>query len=263
MSLPEPNERFTRRQLALATLTGAVAGGAWGAAIQALAKPSSPSLSLVGKGNSQVALIDTTRVRVLILLGPANADPIEIVPAMLTLVRQRLDIVIGSSTAIERLPAGFLSHWRTAHQFAIPTSDSPSPGSRLQTPVIEDYVIDLGDDAKLEIHRSTRDAWDTAKATQHLWLVTARFGSASLLLAPDSQSADVLAERGASLLAVPGGDAGHMSRLLSPASLAMNANDGLSPLPGMPLVRIFPTDIARFTIKGGHVALPSWTVTVT
>lgn len=256
----DPNATMTRRQLTFGALAGVIAGGAWGAAIQSLAKASSPTISIIGKGASQIALIDTMRVRVLVFLGPQVPVLVETIPMLMTMVRQRIDVVIGSSTVIDTLPEGFMSRWHVAHAFAIPDPDALRPDSKTYTTIVEDRRLDLGDGCILELRRSTRDAWDTRALPRILWSVMTTFGTATVILAPDEHSLDVLAEQGASVVAVPNGETDHIARLLTPASVAINGRDGLDTAPATALVRIFPTDVARLTIENDQVALPSWAV---
>lgn len=257
----EPGAALTRRQLLSGSLAGVVAGGAWGAAIQSLAKPSAPTVSLIGAGASQIALVDTIDLRVLILLGPVSDGLVDAIPMLLTMVRQRLDIVVGPAATIEHLPAGFTSRWRVAHTFVIPAAGAATPATRTQTSVVDDFRLEPGNGVELVIRRSTRADWQAHAETQQLWTVTTTFDEAALVFAPDMASVDVLAERGPAVLAVPKGEVGHIARRWSPAAIAVNARDELDAAPGTMLVRIHPGEVARFTIRDGQVALPPWAIT--
>lgn len=256
--MAEPAPRASRRHLVLGALAGVVAGGAWGAAIQALARPSSPTISLVGSENSLIALIDTTDVRVLLMLGPADDGLIAEIPTLLTLARQRIDIVIGASSTLSGLPPGFGSRWKVLHTFSIPGDGASPPNTETASSVTDDLRLDLPHQTVLAIRRSTRLGWKAGADEQHGWKVSVGFGTVRALFVPDMLSAEMLTERGADVLVLPTGDLARLVRICAPSSIAMNAENGMEVPAGSTLVRVFPSDVARFTVEDGQVGMPPW-----
>lgn len=255
--------RTNRRSLVIGAITGVMAGGVWGAAIQRLATPSTPSLAIIGKRDAQIVLLDTTRIRVLILLGIPDEDLQLQIPALLTMLRQRVDIVIGSISAIESLGQEFMERWQVTKSLVFPESSVVRPGAPLQTSVTSDMTADLGTGISLQLTSTMRGAWNAAEAPRNLWQVLITDGRTNVSLSPNVASALILAPQAATLLIIPRADPGQILSPLYPAALATNARDDLE-LPDdtsrtISLVRTYPQDISHFELVHIGLQLPAWT----
>jgi hypothetical protein len=240
-----------RRTLILSAVAGVIAGGAWGAAIQALAKPSTPTLSIIGKGETQVILLDTTRLRVLILCGTPDEELRAQIPALLTMLRQRIDILVGTSAALDALGHEFWQRWRVSHSFVLADGVTAGQDTSTQTWITQAVGAELGDGVSIDFSLTTRDEWEATMEPRSLWAVTVRAGSSLVTLAPDMDSALVLSAPRSTLVAT-----------LLPASIAVNSEDDLTwpteDPSGAVLVRIYPEDISRFELRDDGIALPTW-----
>jgi hypothetical protein len=251
-----------RRTLVLSAVAGVITGGAWGAAIQALAKPSTPTLSIIGKRGTQVILLDTTRLRVLILCGTPDGELQAQIPALLTMLRQRIDILVGTSAALDALGHEFWQRWRVSHSLVLADGGTAGQDTSTQTWITGAVGAELGDGVSIDFSLTTRDEWDVTMEPRSLWAVTVRAGWSVVTLAPDMDSALVLSAPGSTLVVVPQGNANRLMATLLPASIAVNSADDLTwpteDPSGAVLVRIYPEDISRFELRDDGIALPTW-----
>ncbi len=253
---------ITRRALLVSGGLGILAGGTWGAAIQALATPSVPSLSVVGTEDMQIVLLDTTEVRVLLLLGSPDNDLQSQIPGMLTMLRQRVDLLVGGASSVNALGSLFRDRWQLAHTLAIAEPTSAHVASGTLTTVSDDLTIDLGNGVSIDLRIAVRGAWNLTTNPHTLWAAIILHEEHKVVLAP---SGEALVEMGAttpSLALVPKSSLVEITSILGPAAIAPNSRDGLTlqvqePLDTL-LVRIYPQDTARFEFSTSGLTLPSW-----
>lgn len=244
------------------TSLGLAAGAAWGTAIHTLGTPSVPSLSVIGKQGMQIALLDTTKVRVLFLLGTPDSELREEIPGILTVLRQRIDIVVGSSDGVDALGAPFRERWRVRHTLVIPEGGSTVAPTVDSTGVTQDLNIDLGDGGSIDIQITSRGGWNRTATTHTLWVVALHSGQHKLTLAPTAESLAALVDGGSSLLILPDMRTGRSAAALQAHIIATNGRHDLT-FPresgrGAVLVRTYPHDVARFELHVDGIALPSW-----
>lgn len=252
---------MTRRALLASTSLGVIAGGSWGASIQRLATPSVPSLSIIGENETQIALLDTTGVRALLLLGAPENDLQLQIPGMLSLLRQRVDLLVGTSSAVDALGSRFRHRWRVSHTLAIPDANPPSARAIDRTWVTQDLQAGLGNGLSLDLRTTSRGGWNAGLAERTLWIATILFGQQRVVLAPNAESLMTQGTAGASLVIVPELSLDRVAAL-GPSVIATNGRDDLAlpqeGRPGVLLVRTYPQDIARFEFRREGLALPSW-----
>lgn len=244
------------------TSLGLAAGAAWGTAIYALGTPSVPSLSVVGKQEMQIALLDTTKIRILFLLGTPDSELQEQIPGILTMLRQRIDIVVGASEAVDALGAPFRHRWRVSHTLVIPEADSTITPTNNRTWVTRDVVVDLGDGASIDIQATSRAGWNRTATPHALWAAALHSGRQKISLAPSAESLAALVDTGSSLLVVPDAQTGKPAADLEARIVATNGREDLT-FPregglGAILVRTYPQDVARFELRPDGIALPAW-----
>jgi hypothetical protein len=128
--------------------------------------PDVPTLSVVGTGASQLALLDTTGARALIVLGLPQQDVLDQVPAMLTTFRQRIDLLIGDEAAIDVVAGHARDRWNTAHELVIPTAlggRAALERSR-RTVVRSGLTIELGDGCTTTLTIAPQGEWENTDA---------------------------------------------------------------------------------------------------
>jgi hypothetical protein len=237
---------------------GVVAGGAWGAAIQAFTRPRSPRLSVIGDGASQLALLDTGGVRTLVMLGPPTGL-LGGLSMLMTSMRQRIDLVVGTDAALVAAMGDVRSRWNVRHTFAIPDG-SPVPYlDATTTRVSADLDVDVAATGLLSLRVSTRDTWRTEVPGWRLWAAMWEAHDYRVALAPDAQSARILVQPGPALIVVPQAEPDALLAAVPASALAINRdNDPPVPPDGVHLVRIYPSDVAEFGLGAAGVTLPSW-----
>ncbi|HEV2074485.1 MAG TPA: hypothetical protein VGR29_12715 [Thermomicrobiales bacterium] len=253
---------ITRRALLTSVGLGILAGGTWGAAIQALATPSAPSLSVVGKEDMQIVLLDTTEVRVLLLLGSPDDDLQSQIPGMLTMLRQRVDLLVGASSSVNALGSSFRNRWQLVHTLAIAEPASPPVASETLTTVRDDLMIDVGNGVSLDLRIAVRGAWKQTVNSHTLWAAIIRYGEHKIVLAPSGEALVELGATSPSLALVPVSPLGDIANTIGPGAIATNSRDDLTlqvqePL-GTVLVRIYAQDTARFELSRSGLTLPAW-----
>jgi hypothetical protein len=258
----EHGPRITRRRLLASCGLGTLTGGIWGAAVHGLATPSAPSLSVVGKEDMQIVLLDNTEVRVLILLGTPDQDLQRQIPGMLTLMRQRVDLLVGSSSSVSTLGSRFRDRWGLAQALAIAEPTSAPIMSGTFTSVRENLQVNLGNGVSMDLRLASRGAWNRTMKPLTLWSALIRYGEHAIVLAP---SGEALVETGVaapSLALVPEYPLPHITRTLGPSAIATNSRDELTlqiqePLNTV-LIRIYPQVTARFEFSPSGLTLPTW-----
>ena len=258
----EHESRITRRTLIASCGLGILTGGTWGAAVHGLATPSSPSLSVVGKDDMQVVLLDTTDVRVLILLGTPDEDLQRQIPAMLTLLRQRVDLLVGTSSSVNALGLRFRNRWRVTHALVVAEPASAPTMSGTRTSVRENLQTDLGSGVSMELRLAPRGAWNRSMTPLTPWVAVIRSGEHEVILAPNGEALVDMGVPAPSLALVPQSPLAHIARTLGPSAIATNSREELSlqiqePLDTV-LVRIYPQDTARFEFSSSGLTLPNW-----
>lgn len=260
-------QRSSRRQ-AIATIAGgAVLGGVWGAAFPALAMESRPTLAAVGHRGAQIVLIDSTAGRALILLGDPDDNLIDRLPAMMTMFRQRIDLIIGSHAVLATRAARLRDRWSI--QYAI-SMQPTATGEVLAMPTIRvthNLAIGLGGGLTVVCTVGHRDEWSSTEPEREssLWTLTVNHVGGASVIAPDVASIEATNPPGSLLTLVPDLPPSDASRRSPTMAFAVN-HDGVGNDDdigvGRSLTRIYPEDIARFVLHREGIDLPAWTVTI-
>jgi hypothetical protein len=193
------NDRPVNRRDLVATIAGgATLGGLWGAAFPAFAKQSRPSIAVVGHHHAQIALIDSTSARTLILLGEPDTRLLGQLPAMMTLFRQRIDLVIGSETILATSAAKLRDRWLTSQAIAFQTTAN-APNLPLPTiQVTEPISIDLDGQVTLVCAPGHRDEWlvSSPPKPSPIWSIELRHSGYTIVFAPNAFSLATAAPAG-------------------------------------------------------------------
>lgn len=254
----------TRRDVIATIAGGAVLGAVWGAAFPALAMEGRPTIAVVGEQNAQLALIDAGSVRAMIFIGEPDVALMERLPAMLTVFRQRIDIVIGSVFALVAQAGALSDRWKVRHAVAIcPVNGSPSL-SIPSTTVSDALDIALEERVTLEIRVGHREEWRTPDpgSGPPLWSMHVRRDATAVSIVPDARSFAATLPGPSAVLIAPSAPSPEIRSKAPANSLAINFDsESIDPPPsdGVALTRIFPRDIARFVLTDDGVELPAWT----
>lgn len=255
----------TRRELIATVAGGTVIGAMWGAAFPVLAMEGRPTIAVVGKDDAQLVLVDSGSARVLVLVGEPDNSLLDRLPAMLTVFRQRIDLVVGSLPALTAHIGALAYRWSLRQAIVLnATSDAPS------LPIASDVVsnsldVTLGNSVTLEIRVGHRDEWRTpvAGTLAPLWSIRVAQGDAAVSIVPDARSFAAMLPGPAAVLVSPSAPSPEVRAKGPTRSLAINFDsESIDPLPadGVALTRIFPRDIGRFVLTEDGVQLPAWTV---
>jgi hypothetical protein len=252
---------ISRRTLIASGAAGALVGGGWAAGLRATSMPAHPTLSLVGVDSAQIALLDTTSVRVVIALGTPTDKLVDQIPALMTVLRQRIDLLVTHETVLPMLGPSFTSRWAVRHHLVIPEpvdgSDTPTPPDH--TRVVSDLAVDLNNDFTLNLRVSPRNEWALQNGeARRLWSITLQHANTVILLAPDTSAAVATSDDRPSLVVTPGPDPDLLVGKLAPGGIAMNAghlDDAQRPTV---VLRTHLDDIARIEFRDKRITLPPW-----
>lgn len=261
---PVPSPRINRRSWLATSFSGIVIGAIWGAGVGALASLKHPTLSVIGRDSAQIAILDTLSVRVLIILGVPDQGLIDQIPALMTMMRQRIDIVIGMPTGLATLGTSFASRWNVGHTIAVPDNleTSSGPNTSTRSTLTRSTALDLDGRVSLGIDIISRNGWNTLPQSL-LWSATIVHGSSFVLLGADDASLLATArERRPLLIVAPAITRSSIAIKLTPGSIAVNSDaqqDSQNEPNAFAIVQTFPEDIARFVFKEEGIELPAWT----
>lgn len=257
------NATTNRREVVATIAAGAVLGAVWGAAFPVLATEGRPTIAVIGERNAQLALVDAGAARLLVLVGEPDDRLLQRLPAMLTVFRQRIDVIVGTSTALIAHSQSLVRRWRVRHAIVMSnTADAPS----LPVPatVVADGVdIEAGDTTRLALRIGYRDEWRLrGPGGAPMWSLRIARGDSVVSIVPDARSFAAVPPGTSAVLVSPSAPPSEL-RAVSPASaLAVNYDsDSIASPPGagVALIRVYPQDISRFTLAGNGVELPPWT----
>jgi hypothetical protein len=253
-----------RRELFTTIAGGVVLGGLWGVAFPVFARENRPSVAIVGHRHAQIALVDSSSARALILLGEPDDRLIDQLPAMMTLFRQRIDLVIGSDTALAPSAADLNARWTTkqaiAFQSTTRASNPPIPTITVLTPI----SIDLDGHVTLVCSPGHRDEWlaSSPQRTSPIWSIELRHSGSTIVFAPDALSLASATPASATMIVTPDAPSQATLRRTTASAWAVNhdtVNEYFKPSDGVALTRIYPEDISRFVWDNSTIVSPPWT----
>lgn len=257
---------LTRRALARSVTAGVAVGGLWAAGLRAMGVPNVPTLSVVGTGTSQLALLDTTSARVLVVLGMPSQDLLDQIPAMLTVLRQRIDLLIGDELALDGFGNLARDRWNVTHELVIPAErgNHRSPDTTRRTIVRTDLAIDPGNGFASVLVVRPRHEWNMATTTDgstQRWALSVHREATEIVLGPLAEGVLLGATSRPALVVSPGDDPRLLVEKLGPAAVALNGSaveEAGEALTSVAIVRIFRDDVARFELLRDGVRLPRW-----
>lgn len=209
-----------------------------------------------------MVLLDTTEARALIVLGDPKPRLLGQVAAMMSVLRQRIDVIVGTSTGVDALGKDFRSRWRVKHTLAIPEPNVMVASTARQTWITRNVAVDLGKSMSMSLIVSTRENWKATGRSHRPWIAVLRHLDHAIVLSPDTASVMALGYVRPILLVVPESNPVQMSKTVMPAAIATNAAEGLparqTGVSGTVIVRTYPEDVSRFELRQDGVVLPTW-----
>jgi hypothetical protein len=201
---------------------------------------------------------------VLGLSGEPDDELLETLPAIMTVFRQRIDLLVATPRVLAGRGIDLQRRWRIRHAISLGVSDV-APPSALPTTVVRDALdVSLNEDTRLLLRMGYRNAWraDEASPGSSLWNATLETPAGRVTIAPDVPSIAAIAPAPSALLIVPDAPAPEILGVSPSSGLAVNYDsDSLksSPPSDLALTRIYPRDVARIVVAGDHLELPEWT----
>lgn len=254
----------SRRDL-IATITGgAFLGAIWGAAFPIVATERRPTIAVVGHHHAQIALIDTSSARVLVMSGEPDDDLLDTLPAMLTVFRQRIDLIVASPEVLTQHAPKLRDRWRIRHAIALAGTSAQVPMAMPTTVVDSGVDVRLDDATNMMVRMGHRRGWiaGTGASSSALWCLTLDTSAGNIAVVPNVASVAAIGPPPATLLIAPDAPAPELQGISPAAALAVNYDsDSIRTMPGNgpALTRIYPVDVARFVIGEGGIELPEWT----
>jgi len=255
--------RLSRRAAFASVASGLVLGAVWGATFPIVASESRPSIAIVGHRGAQLVLIDSGKARALVFLGDPDDRLIERIPSIMTLFRQRIDVIVGTRPVMERRAFDLKSRWSIEHAVAVHSSAIPPSWAMPATVISDAASIDLGGEMTLRCTVGHRGEWLIGhESSSTPWSARLTHPSGEVVLVPDAASLDALGPVDAPLIVMPEPAPGHVQSWKTARALAINydsdaAEENTSPT--VAITRTYPQDIARFTFGNDGIELPAWT----
>jgi hypothetical protein len=222
---------------------------------------------IVGDRQWQILLLLVSRIRILILTGDPPVDAMPSIPMLLSAMRQRIDVVIGTPASVGSLPTGFHERWLVRRTLIV-----PDDVQRLPPMPDSDQVLHLPDDVRLAVLTSPLGFWlgdsATAKPTMAS-LITISRGHSIIAIARDLETIARLTPPTTAVAIAPRGSIDHLARHLAVPAICINADvarDQDIALAGTGetaevtrfLVRIFREDVADLRLSDNGVTIPEW-----
>lgn len=164
---------MNRRELIVGGLCGAAIGSAWVAGLGIVLQRKEPTLSVIGKGTSLLALLDTGYARVLIAAGPGDPRLTRNLDALLGVFRPRLDLLIGTESGVAEFTGRTLARHGNPQRFVLdrPTGISRDASSTRATgPATLTVALPKG--MTLQIATFVRGAWQNGDTPTQSWIAT-------------------------------------------------------------------------------------------
>lgn len=262
MSLPR-NEPLLllRRRAFCATLLATAMGSS---AVAASVSRSEPRLLVVGDDAWQTAVVMTARARVLILAGDMTTEGVQGIPLLMSAMRQRIDVVIGSPPCLQVLPHGFHQRWRVQRTILL---SADTDASALAS--ASDHDLFLPGDLRLTTSSFPSGHWTDGGTLGGASIVTVSLGSVAIAMGPDLETLSRLVPSSVTVVIAPTGSIQECMRYLATPVIGINAGvardqeiepsgDRGKDQDTRSLVRVFPEDVAEFRLSPAGVTIPGW-----
>ncbi len=257
--------RRSRRQFTAAVVGGAMIGATWTTSLAVFARGRHPQIFVVGDDGWQILLIEHRTARILVLSGDFD-KPLDMeVDHLLGLLRQHIDVVIGTEASLDRLPAGLLTRRSVSTTVALDGSTA-SGTSNSFLPLTDSISLTAGA-FNLVMHRLPVEEWSAVPSAKSSWIGQVAVGGLSVAIGPTLEILGLHGHPSTALAIAPRGDLGAVTRLVPAAAIVTNARSAARTLPQTStggnsrstwLIRTYPADIAGFVVRNDRMQLPGW-----
>jgi len=252
---------MSRRRLSTLILGGALTGAVWTTGLTVLARGRHPQIFALGADEWQVLLLEHGTNRIVILVGTFEASPEPAIDLLCGLLRQHIDVVVGSGDVLGLLSSRFRAR-RSVTTF-VDTDRSPSHVSSRRYVSLSDAIRLRAGPLHMEVAPLPNGQWKSEQSTGQEWIIHVALGDVTIAIGP---TLDVIADSGnsnAALAIAPAGDVARLWRTIPGVTVATNSRDSLDQdalaADTTRLVRTFQRDIAAFVVRDGRIQLPDWT----
>jgi hypothetical protein len=207
----------TRRTVVTAGVAGTAVGFMWSGGFAWANKVREPVVDVIGQDESQLALLDTGRERVLILSGPPNDRMLEELPGMLGLFRRRIDLVLATESVFRSQLGTLRSISMIGSTIALPEAAipaSPHADATLTMPV----EMRMSNDVTLRCYTHSRSTDNSTTG----WRVEVQRGEAAICIAGSLNELAAVPARRFAMAIAPVGTVTLASRKSVAAAFALN-----------------------------------------
>lgn len=263
--MTNPLSVHSRRTVIFSGIGGLAAGGWWATVFAWFAKVRAPIVEVIGRGESQLVLLDTGPSRLLVIIGTETDGVLENFPRLMGLFRQRIDVLLISESMLAAMSPKMRQRWTFDSVLALPARETGLP-PRSDASIRDPIELSLSAAVQLRCIPHYRDAWFGFDAPQSWRIEIERFGHV-IAVAPSIDELASVPSGPFALAIAPSGSIQLASRKTVASSLALNAreidNQEDEAIEGMTLTRIFNEDVARFEMHQEGIRLPQWAKRVT
>lgn len=260
-------EAMTRRTAFRVMIGSGVVGAALGTGISALSGFREPSATFAGEDEWQITLIESGRIRALLLIGIAEGSIDETITRMMGSFRQRIDLVIGTPHALAPLDPTFRSRWKVLRTVVLDSGGGRSRSSEIM-PVTSPVSIDLGARLRISLTPVIYHLWRLGEesAASQRWIVSASSNGSTVRMAERLEDIAATSLGPAALVVAPRGDLRKVWSFSPASAIAVNGDQvppdvvrGSADGAGGErwLVSVFPEDLSRVTFLDHAVGLPT------
>lgn len=267
---PRPESGAISRRSALRMMAGSgIAGAAWGTGFTALSGIRRASATIAGANDWQVTLIESGRSRALFVVGIPDASLGDTLARMMGSFRQRIDLIVGSSTALERLPSSYRSRWNVQRTIVLGGTETRSLSARTAS-IAWPKVIELGQRLTISIVPVIRGQWMNGEqplGAQARWIVSAEGNGSTIRLAERLEDIAGMIDEPSTVVIAPSGDLRGMWAFDPSSAIAVNSDHIPQDVTTSPdhsvqgghwLVSVFANDFAHLALTDRGVGLPHW-----
>ncbi len=232
---------ISRRKLAVGSLAGALFGLSGVALLR-----NDASIRFMGQGNTIIALLDTSRERVLFVLGEQNEGLLEKLNGLTTAGNSRIDLVVATHRILTT-QAG-RKHLRPdlPPTLAMQTSSSLPPLRGQVTTALDSTTVEIGEETMIEVEVAGSDP------DHPDFLVTILCQGADIVFTNSKSGLRLMKDPTCDLLALPGSADAITGSYISPKLLVTNA-----PMPELDgdQLEVFPSDPSVVRIGNGGISV--------
>ncbi|MGB3327943.1 MAG: hypothetical protein WBA46_03255 [Thermomicrobiales bacterium] len=247
---------MNRRDIVLATALGAASGVAWAGGLGVMLNRHDPTLEIIGRKHTLMALLDTGSVRALFVVGDVQVDRLG---PLLGVFRRRIDLLVGTQTSVAAIRAGHSRSLTIGRMLILdaPVGIALSPSPQFAVgPASLMAMLPAG--LTLELDTFVRDAWQRDISPTQTWMISVVRHGHRCVIAPTLDVIDRHAPADLALAVVADIGPELQGDMLRSGMLAIPADafpSSLDQVPHASAMRIFPHDPLTITFRQDGLAI--------